>query len=363
MSRRESGLAKAQPCVLEQTISLSFSTRAASSSRLSSELVGEQRPAAPGDRAHRLGELAIAFRSVEVCGWDILRADNQAEWKELWRSRIRLIGADRHWQELADAAFFYLNTSVHSSSPASTAIFGLAAWKDYHYYYGHVMWDVETFAIPVVTLIQPGAAAAMLEYRFKGVEFSRRTARMLGRSGLQFPWQSAPSTAEEEAPLPGTATWHEDHVSLDVALAFAFYSDTTGDRRFLRDKAWPVISGVADWIVSRVAKTERGYEIKHSMGIAEREQASDNSAFANISAKEVLRKAVKIGETLQEPLPDEWSDIAEHLVIPRRGDVIISHDDYRANEQKGATPDPLMGIFPRWHDMPPEEQSATLGSI
>jgi protein-glucosylgalactosylhydroxylysine glucosidase len=293
-------------------------------------------------------------------GWDVLRSDNQAEWRELWKSRIRLIGADQHWQQLADAAFFYLNTSVHSSSPASTAIFGLAAWKDYHHYYGHVMWDLETFALPVLTFLQPSAAVAMLQYRFQGADAARKTARMLGRSGLQFPWQSAPSSSEEEAPLPGTASWHEDHVSLDIALAFSFYCDVTSDRRFLHEKAWPVLCGVADWIESRVTKTKRGYEIRRSMGIAERKKPSDNAVFTNISAKQVLRKAAEIGKALNIPAPDRWCEIADQLVIPKRGDVIVSHDGYSAREEKGATPDPLMGIFPLWFELSAKQEAATL---
>jgi protein-glucosylgalactosylhydroxylysine glucosidase len=40
---------------------------------------------------------------------------------------------------------------------------------------------------------------------------------------------------------------------------------------FLRDRAWPILSGVADWAVSRVTHSERGYEIRAAMGIAERE--------------------------------------------------------------------------------------------
>ena len=102
-------------------------------------------------------------------GFDVLRSDNQDEWRELWKSRIKLIGAERRWQEMADAAFYYLNSSVHASSPASTSIFGLATWKNYHYYFGHVMWDIETFILPVLSLIQPHAAVAMLDYRFRSL--------------------------------------------------------------------------------------------------------------------------------------------------------------------------------------------------
>ena len=121
-------------------------------------------------------------------GFNSLRAENKAAWAELWKGRIRIIGADKQWQALADAAFFYLNSSVHASSPASTSIFGLATWHDYHYYYGHVMWDIEAFAVPVLTVLQPEAAASILDYRFRTLEAARNNARLMGRRGLQFAW-------------------------------------------------------------------------------------------------------------------------------------------------------------------------------
>jgi hypothetical protein len=34
------------------------------------------------------------------------------------------------------------------------------------------------------------------------------------------------------------------------------------------------------------------------------------------------------------------------MVLPRRGPVVVSHDGYRKTEEKGATPDPLMGVWP-----------------
>ena len=293
-------------------------------------------------------------------GFDVLRSDNQDEWRELWKSRINLIGAERRWQEMADAAFYYLNSSVHASSPASTSIFGLATWKNYHYYFGHVMWDIETFILPVLSLIQPHAAVAMLDYRFRSLGAARANAQLVGRRGLQFPWESAASSGQEAAPLPGTAAWHEDHVSLDVALAFAFHADATGDPQFLRERAWPVLSGVAEWLESRVTRTSRGWEILRSMGIAEREQPCDNPAFTNMAAKLVLLKASRVGQALGLPTKELWRELADGLVLPERGSAIVSHDGYRKDEEKGATPDPLMGIFPLGLELAPEQEQATL---
>ncbi len=293
-------------------------------------------------------------------GFDALRAANRGRWKDLWRSRIRLVGADRSWQALADAAFFYLNTSIHPSSPASTSMFGLATWHDYHYYYGHVMWDIESFALPPLALFQPEAAASLLGYRYGKLDAARRNAHLNGRRGLQFPWESSASSGEEAAPLPGTAAWYEDHASLDVALGFAFYANVSGEERYRDDYAWPVLSGVADWFASRVTETARGYETKQSMGIAERPEAIDNPAYANMAAKVMLLEAIETARQLGRMHDAKWADIAERLVIPRRGKVILSHDGYRRNEEKGETPDPLMGIFPVGFALPPDVERATL---
>jgi trehalose/maltose hydrolase-like predicted phosphorylase len=293
-------------------------------------------------------------------GFDQLRKANRAEWRELWKGRILLHGASRDWQQRADAAFFYMNSSVHASSPASTSMFGLATWHDYHYYYGHVMWDIETFSLPPLMLLQPEAATALLQYRVRYLEGARSNAQCMGRRGIQFPWESAPGSGQEAAPSPGTAAWHEDHVSLDVALAFARYVHVTGDENFLRDKAWPVLHGVADWIASRSHRGRRGFEIRRSMGIAERKTECDNEAFTMLSARAVLAEALAAADRLGRMPGTQWQEIAAHLVLPVRDGMLVSHDGFRANEEKSATPSPLMGLFPLHSTLDPQVAQATL---
>ncbi len=293
-------------------------------------------------------------------GFEALRKQNQAVWAELWKGRIRVAGAGERWQGLIDAAFFYLNSSVHASSPASTSIFGLATWHDYHYYFGHVMWDIEAFAVPPLCVLQPHAAHALLGYRGDNLQAARRNAQIMGRRGLQFPWESAPGSGEEAAPLPGSAAWHEDHVSLDVAKAFALYANATGDREFLRTRAWPVLSGVSEWITSRVTKTREGYAINASMGIAERENPVDNAAFTNMGAVVVLQDTLRVAEALGLPADPVWRRIADGMHIPMRDKAVISHDAYRVDEEKGATPDPLMGLFPFGFPLDEAQERQTL---
>ena len=60
-------------------------------------------------------------------------------------------------------------------------MFGLASWTDYHYYRGHVMWDIDAFAVPPLLLTDPGAAQALLRFRTARLDAARQNAAMAGR--------------------------------------------------------------------------------------------------------------------------------------------------------------------------------------
>ena len=263
---------------------------------------------------------------------------------------------------MADAAFFYLNTSAHRSSPASTSIFGLAQWRDYHYYYGHVMWDIEAFAVPALEISQPAASAALLAYRSRNRASAAGNALLNGRAGLQFPWESSPITGTESTPGVGSAGWYEDHGNLDVAHAFALHANATGDDDFLREAAAPILYGVADWLTTRAVRRDGGYSIPRTMGIAEREVPADNDAFTVMAAKTVLAEAMDVAERLGHPVPDEWRWVASGLELRTSGTTgaILSHDGFHPDETKGATPGPLAGFFPLGYEVSPELERATI---
>ena len=307
----------------------------------------------PIDHAGRL--LALAIEK----GWDRLHDDHRANWQELWKSRIVIEGADQRWQAIADASVFYLLTSVHPSSIAGTSLFGLAYWPNYHYYRGHVMWDIETFAVPPLVLMEPESARAILDYRFRHLEAARLNARLSGWKGALYPWESCPLHGEELTPGPSAPT--KGHATLDVALAFCAFVHGTGDRDYLRRTAWPVIQAVAEWTESRVERTRRGYELREITGPAEAKPPRNNNAFVNMAAGVLLREAIWAAETLGEEPRRLWRDIADRIVLPSasRGRYIPNHDDYRVDELKGGTPEAAAGIFPVGYRVEPAVEEAT----
>ena len=293
-------------------------------------------------------------------GFDHLREENSAAWQDIWQGRIQ-VDAPARWQAMLDAAYFYLQTSVHASSPASTSLFGLAYWPNYHYYRGHVMWDIEMFAVPPLVLTNPDAARSLLEFRAERLPAARNNASMSGYRGAQFPWESSPRYGEESAPGEGAASAHEHHVSLDVAFAFSQFLHATHDWEWGRKRAWEVLADVATWIVSRGVETERGFEIHGVNGIAERSENVDNNAFVNMAAAVALREAVALARPLGHVADPRWEMLARKLFlrIDRNG-VIRNHDLYRASEEKGETPEAAAGLFPLTFECGPEVERATL---
>src|SRR5690242_17562279 len=196
-----------------------------------------------------------------MLGFEALRGQNRSAWAELWKARVIVTG-DADAQRVLDAAFFYLHSSVHSSTLTGMPPFGLSQFS---YYYGHSFWDTETWSLLPVILTAPATARSLLEYRVRGLDYAKRKAALYGYRGAQFPWEAAPSQGFETTPTFAGTGWGEQHVSPDVALGFWEEQLATGDQSFLREGAWPVLRAVADWIASRGVLTARGFEIQNIM--------------------------------------------------------------------------------------------------
>jgi trehalose/maltose hydrolase-like predicted phosphorylase len=185
-------------------------------------------------------------------------------------------------------------------------------------------------------------------------------AAMQGRRGAQFPWESSLRAGDEASPREGAAAAHEEHVSMDVAFAFSQFLHATHDWRWGREHAWPVLSEVAEWVVSRGVETARGFEIREVNGIAELERTVDNNAFVNMTASVALREAAALAENLGRTADPSWERIARSVFLPiDQHGVIRNHDGYRSTEDKGSTPEAAAGLFPLTYDCPPEVERAT----
>ena len=164
----------------------------------------------------------------------------------------------------------------------------------------------------------------------------------------------------EEA-TPGARPYTEDHISADIALAFAGYVHATGDIDYARRVAWPVLRSVAEWIELRVSETARGYEIRDTVGPREHYERVHNNAYTNMAAAQALRGAVSCARLIGVAPEPAWERIADGLALPGspRRRAIINHDGARLDEPQGGVPEGATGLFPIGYPVPESVAAAT----
>lgn len=269
--------------------------------------IGSLVPSALHSEPHWQALRMVAFGWYQ--GFDRLRHENRLAWRELWRARPVLSGAPPNTQRILDSAFHYLHAAVHSSSPCGVAPFGLSRVDQY---FGHVFIDWEQIMFPVVLLTNPDAARATLDYRTRLLPAARANAACMGYRGLMFPWESALSGAEVTRPHAVDCVM--EFSTPAIASAFLQFAQATGDRRFLRDQAWPVVAGAADWIVSRVTRTARGYEVRN-LCASETQPNTNNDPAVCRGFIALLREAIALASTLGEEPQPRWAAVADKILV------------------------------------------------
>ena len=256
-------------------------------------------------------------------------------WEDLWKGDI-VIDGDPLSQQAVRMALFNLYGSIREGTGLSVSPMGLTG-KGYN---GHVFWDSEMWMYPVMLIMNPGMADSMLRYRLDRMTGAAARAREFGHKGLMFPWESD-WDGKETTPSWALTGPLEHHISADIAIAAWNRYLVTQDKEKLRE-CWPLLNGVARFLESRVTPNPDGsYSIRDVVGADEYAQHVDDNAFTNGSAKLALRAAVKAAGILGESVPNNWSSIAESLVIPEKDGITLDYAGYDGQLTKQADPNLL----------------------
>jgi trehalose/maltose hydrolase-like predicted phosphorylase len=250
----------------------------------------------------------VAYATYQ--GFDWLQHANRKAWAELWPARPRVTCDMPDFQRVVDSAFFYLHSSVQRCTPGSLPPFGLSRTEgDYN---GHVFIDHEGFMLPPLILTNPEAARATLDYRSRRLDMARMNALCQGGRGLMFPWQSG--LYGDEVSSPHATGCVMEFSTPAIAEAFLHYAHATGDRCFLREDAWPILRGAADWVCSRVTRTARGLEVRN-LTVSETYENTHNDPATSRGFVQLLRNAVALATELSLSAPANWSEVADNILI------------------------------------------------
>jgi len=277
-----------------------------------------------------------ASRQAAGRGWESTYTAHTAAWKRLWRSDIQVQGRPQLQKWLRSAKYGLLASS-RKGSDDSLAPAGLTSDN----YAGVVFWDAETWMYPALLAAHPDLAKSVVDYRYRTREGARDNARKLGHDGLFYGW----NTGSDGDLWKECHSWDpphcrtQNHLQSDIALANWQYYLATGDKKWLRERGWPVLKGIAEFWASRASKNDDGsYSVKNVAGPDEYSNGVDDGVFTNAGAATALRHAGRAAQLLGKQAPEKWSKVAGKLRIPydKKKKVFQQYDGYDGSTIKQA---------------------------
>ncbi|MFF1482890.1 discoidin domain-containing protein [Streptomyces sp. NPDC058301] len=308
-------------------------------------------------RAPRRDATATSRRAADR-GWAALLRSHTAAWSRLWSSDIEVPGQPE-MQSWVRSAQYGLLSNTREGAANSIAPAGLTSDN----YAGLIFWDAETWMYPGLLATRPELAKSVVDYRYRTRAGARENARKLGYQGLFYPWNSGSSgdLAQECHSVDPPHCRTQIHLQSDISLATWQYYLATKDTRWLRERGWPVLQGIAEFWAGRVSPNPDGsYSIKDTAGPDEYSNGVDDAVFTNAGAATALRHASRAAELLGKQAPAAWKTIADRIRIPydARSKVFQQYDGYGGNTIKQA--DTVLLMYPLEWPMPKGADTATL---
>jgi trehalose/maltose hydrolase-like predicted phosphorylase len=150
---------------------------------------------------------------------------------------------------------------------------------------------------------------------------------------------------------------HGRHVTGDVALALRQYYGATGDRTWLRTRAWPILKETADnWAARAQPDGRGGFVVRRVTTPDELAGQVDHSAWTHHVARVNLEFAAEAARALGEPANPRWEKTARGLGFLRDpgSGLILSYAGF-GKRTKAKQADVLLLAHPGEARLPEEE--------
>jgi alpha,alpha-trehalose phosphorylase len=288
---------------------------------------------------------------VVARGFERLLADQQQYMDDFWRRsdvRVEDIREDRIKRstiEIQQAIRFNLFHILQASARAEgtgVPAKGLTGQA----YEGHYFWDTEIYLLPFLIYTSPRIARCLLAFRYKMLPQARARAKELGHRGAMFPWRTINGNEASAYYAAGTAQYH---INADIMYAMRKYVQATGDEAFLRNFGAEMLVETARlWLDLGFYSDAKGgkFCINGVTGPDEYNAVVNNNAYTNLMARENMRYAAEVAESLRATEPNAynalvqktalepsevkaWSRAAENMYVPYDEKLkIIPQDDH-----------------------------------
>ena len=284
--------------------------------------------------------LRAASRAREV-GYEALRQEHTAAWKERWKGcDVRIDGDDAAQQGIRFNLFHLLSTYSGDDARLNIGPKGFTGEK----YGGATYWDTEGYCLPVYLAVAgQEVAKQLLWYRYLQLEGAYENARQQGLRGALFPMVTFTGI---ECHNEWEITFEEIHRNGAMAYAIFHYTTYTGDSQYIVNEGVDVLCGIARFYADRVHFSQRrqSYMIHGVTGPNEYENNVNNNWYTNriaawsmelfytVAAKASRERKDKLGVT-QEEL-DRMREIVAKMYYPQDEElgIFVQHDTFLDKE-------------------------------
>ena len=207
------------------------------------------------------------------------------------------------------ANLFHLFASAGRDGRSSAAAKGLTGEG----YEGHYFWDTEAFMLPVLSVLAPDIARAMLVYRAGTLDAAFANARALDhKRGALYAWRTIEGR-ECSAHYPsGSAQYH---INAAIAFAIGAYVDATGDVGFLVEHGVRMLVETARIWLALGDWAEGRFHLRGVTGPDEYTALVDDNWYTNRMAQKHLRLAVSAADRVAAIDPEAWGWLAAEMEL------------------------------------------------
>jgi len=258
---------------------------------------------------HQVSHAITVANHATSRGYDALEAEQADAWAAFWMDADLGIDGDDSLEQALHFNLFHLRQSAPADGQHALPAKGLTGQG----YEGHVFWDTDMFAVPVLQMTAPALARASLDWRSRTLVAARAHARELNHPrGALYAWRTIAGD-EGSAYFPsGSAQYH-----INAAVAFAMRLNQLGGgaETLSADDACVLFETARIWMqIGHYNPRRGGAWCMHSVtGPDEYSALVDNDHYTNRMAQLHLRYAADSAARLAAEAPAEYAAIARSI--------------------------------------------------
>jgi alpha,alpha-trehalose phosphorylase len=282
-------------------------------------------------------QVEAALTAVIHTGWQELVREQRTALDLFWQGADVEVDGDPAIQQAVRFALFHVFQGAARAEGRAIPAKGLTGPG----YDGHTFWDTESFVLPVLTATAPQAAADALRWRLSTIDLARERARTLHLNGAAFAWRTIRGQECSGYWPAGTAAMH---INADIAVAAMRHVRWTGDEKFEREVALPLLVETARlWISLGYHGHDGRFHIDGVTGPDEYSADVDDNTYTNLMAKENLSCAAQVARrhetdaTKLEVTAEElmrWDEAAEAMAVSYDKERDIPAQDRNFNQHQ-----------------------------